>query len=161
MTSQPTLRNKVSAVRRMVFESSMTMTFKALGCCCVRCSAIATANRFLTRRCERQRKPLMFKARTSHASLFSTVSIADLSAARYSGFSLTDNLPGATLTPLFHSICAHQFLRNQAMRSEEHTSELQSLMRISYAVFCLKKKKKTKKKLTYTKHTYKHIHKNT
>src|SRR3546814_4819901 len=37
-------------------------------------------------------------------------------------------------------------------RSEEHTSELQSLMRISYAVFCLKKKKTTK--LT---HTYTHI----
>src|SRR3546814_5161552 len=31
------------------------------------------------------------------------------------------------------------------LRSEEHTSELQSLMRISYAVFCLKKKKKTDK----------------
>src|SRR3546814_2688194 len=31
-----------------------------------------------------------------------------------------------------------------ANRSEEHTSELQSLMRISYAVFCLKKKKKNK-----------------
>src|SRR3546814_19632071 len=31
-------------------------------------------------------------------------------------------------------------------RSEEHTSELQSLMRISYAVFCLKKKKKREKK---------------
>src|SRR3546814_3574736 len=30
----------------------------------------------------------------------------------------------------------------QTERSEEHTSELQSLMRISYAVFCLKKKKK-------------------
>src|SRR3546814_7382734 len=30
----------------------------------------------------------------------------------------------------------------QDVRSEEHTSELQSLMRISYAVFCLKKKKK-------------------
>src|SRR3546814_6745379 len=30
----------------------------------------------------------------------------------------------------------------EAIRSEEHTSELQSLMRISYAVFCLKKKKK-------------------
>src|SRR3546814_10031127 len=29
----------------------------------------------------------------------------------------------------------------ETMRSEEHTSELQSLMRISYAVFCLKKKK--------------------
>src|SRR3546814_6513820 len=32
-------------------------------------------------------------------------------------------------------------------RSEEHTSELQSLMRISYAVFCLKKKKNNKSKL--------------
>src|SRR3546814_4975971 len=30
-----------------------------------------------------------------------------------------------------------------SLRSEEHTSELQSLMRISYAVFCLKKKKRT------------------
>src|SRR3546814_10873244 len=33
-------------------------------------------------------------------------------------------------------------------RSEEHTSELQSLMRISYAVFCLKKKKNTQPKTT-------------
>src|SRR3546814_3874237 len=33
-------------------------------------------------------------------------------------------------------------------RSEEHTSELQSLMRISYAVFCLKKKKNTKRQKT-------------
>src|SRR3546814_1552981 len=32
---------------------------------------------------------------------------------------------------------------SEAIRSEEHTSELQSLMRISYAVFCLKKKKQT------------------
>src|SRR3546814_9759404 len=35
-------------------------------------------------------------------------------------------------------------LGNFANRSEEHTSELQSLMRISYAVFCLKKKNKKK-----------------
>src|SRR3546814_2547389 len=35
--------------------------------------------------------------------------------------------------------------RRNACRSEEHTSELQSLMRISYAVFCLKKKKTTSK----------------
>src|SRR3546814_1429051 len=34
--------------------------------------------------------------------------------------------------------------RESTHRSEEHTSELQSLMRISYAVFCLKKKNKTK-----------------
>src|SRR3546814_10381155 len=36
--------------------------------------------------------------------------------------------------------------RSLRRRSEEHTSELQSLMRISYAVFCLKKKNKTEKK---------------
>src|SRR3546814_5474495 len=36
-------------------------------------------------------------------------------------------------------------------RSEEHTSELQSLMRISYAVFCLKKKKKT---TSHKEHTH-------
>src|SRR3546814_4608109 len=35
-----------------------------------------------------------------------------------------------------------QLLLQPVQRSEEHTSELQSLMRISYAVFCLKKKKK-------------------
>src|SRR3546814_1912533 len=37
--------------------------------------------------------------------------------------------------------------RGSAWRSEEHTSELQSLMRISYAVFCVKKKKQTVKSL--------------
>src|SRR3546814_4604466 len=41
----------------------------------------------------------------------------------------------------------------QRSRSEEHTSELQSLMRISYAVFCLKKKThKNRKTQNYTKH---------
>src|SRR3546814_2264632 len=39
------------------------------------------------------------------------------------------------------------------LRSEEHTSELQSLMRISYAVFCLKKKKQKIKKHTITSNT--------
>src|SRR3546814_9192004 len=37
-----------------------------------------------------------------------------------------------------------RLLRTLRFRSEEHTSELQSLMRISYAVFCLKKKNKLK-----------------
>src|SRR3546814_958164 len=41
----------------------------------------------------------------------------------------------------------HQERRqHENQRSEEHTSELQSLMRISYAVFCLKKKQETKQK---------------
>src|SRR3546814_4705867 len=53
-----------------------------------------------------------------------------------------------------------------SLRSEEHTSELQSLMRISYAVFCLKKKKKSKsnkEKLSIVDHQqyYTNPHKNT
>src|SRR3546814_5887287 len=39
------------------------------------------------------------------------------------------------------------FQAKNGMRSEEHTSELQSLMRTSYAVFCLKKKNKTNTRL--------------
>src|SRR3546814_2188901 len=42
----------------------------------------------------------------------------------------------------------------ERLRSEEHTSELQSLMRISYAVFCLKKKIKNKEKVYVIKHTH-------
>src|SRR3546814_9071915 len=46
-----------------------------------------------------------------------------------------------------------------AGRSEEHTSELQSLMRISYAVFCLKKKKQTVSNILQTRNhsDYKHM----
>src|SRR3546814_8613515 len=46
---------------------------------------------------------------------------------------------------LLEGLCARRAARHVRDRSEEHTSELQSLMRISYAVFCLKKKN--------TKHT--------
>src|SRR3546814_10740155 len=45
------------------------------------------------------------------------------------------------------------------LRSEEHTSELQSLMRISYAVFCLKKKKKKKNTPIHTKKTMTNLYK--
>src|SRR3546814_5135164 len=53
-------------------------------------------------------------------------------------------LPGAVAIALvaLHSIVDYP------LRSEEHTSELQSLMRISYAVFCLKKKKHTVTKMS-------------
>src|SRR3546814_1235015 len=46
------------------------------------------------------------------------------------------------VTPI-RRVLPHPFIGNELhiLRSEEHTSELQSLMRISYAVFCLKKKK--------------------
>src|SRR3546814_1291097 len=51
------------------------------------------------------------------------------------------------------------FLRAaRPQRSEEHTSELQSLMRISYAVFCLKKKKKQQKNKRQKSNTYIHYH---
>src|SRR3546814_5499566 len=47
-----------------------------------------------------------------------------------------------------------QLFQPDLARSEEHTSELQSLMRISYAVFCLKKKKKkTKNQQPITQNT--------
>src|SRR3546814_2899508 len=49
------------------------------------------------------------------------------------------------LHAIAHNIRRGHALRHAAARSEEHTSELQSLMRISYAVFCLKKKKNTTK----------------
>src|SRR3546814_6240721 len=44
-------------------------------------------------------------------------------------------------TAKLHTVCEEAACPNLGERSEEHTSELQSLMRISYAVFCLKKKK--------------------
>src|SRR3546814_5566613 len=59
--------------------------------------------------------------------------------------------PGADVSAALKRLKSHDIGVDQVMklldkalivRSEEHTSELQSLMRISYAVFCLKKKKK-------------------
>src|SRR3546814_2683553 len=47
------------------------------------------------------------------------------------------------------NVRVRQQWRTNQCRSEEHTSELQSLMRISYAVFCLKKKNKKRKKVTH------------
>src|SRR3546814_5541999 len=49
--------------------------------------------------------------------------------------------------------------RGQPARSEEHTSELQSLMRISYAVFCLKKKNKIKRHKNASIHNRKTVRK--
>src|SRR3546814_7355184 len=55
--------------------------------------------------------------------------------------------------PVCHTACQSVVATTSNIRqgrSEEHTSELQSLMRISYAVFCLKKKNKKTTKTTRT-----------
>src|SRR3546814_7835083 len=57
--------------------------------------------------------------------------------------SVQDGGPASRLAAASGSPATHA-----AWRSEEHTSELQSLMRISYAVFCLKKKKQKKRYAT-------------
>src|SRR3546814_7108850 len=68
-------------------------------------------------------------------------SVYFLLSRNLSGSSLTTGV-GRTLQLPSSKICLKRALG--PMRLEEHTSELQSLMRISYAVFCLKKKKKYK-----------------
>src|SRR3546814_9471901 len=69
-----------------------------------------------------------------------------------SAVALLDDGPGRQPVPPLLVIAADDVAMPISQhRSEEHTSELQSLMRISYAVFCLKKKKKkTKHKQTNT-----------
>src|SRR3546814_10663253 len=62
------------------------------------------------------------------------------------------SVPRALPGPVVHQPAGHQRDErgghDSRRRSEEHTSELQSLMRISYAVYCLKKKKNKKNKTT-------------
>src|SRR3546814_2987089 len=70
--------------------------------------------------------------------------VAAATAPKFAGSAGVKRAPRAVM-PL-----GFRYRRHRArQRSEEHTSELQSLMRISYAVFCLKKKKDI-----YTTHNY-------
>src|SRR3546814_1801413 len=82
------------------------------------------------RRCSLPRIPNMQNARCALTSSPTTTSRCNGSKAH------------STATELSLTIGVRL---NSVARSEEHTSELQSLMRISYAVFCLKKKKNNKK----------------
>src|SRR3546814_7232381 len=64
------------------------------------------------------------------------------SSSRKQAYSLPlARLPMPAASPPRHWKCSRTHRVTVRHRSEEHTSELQSLMRISYAVFCLKKKK--------------------
>src|SRR3546814_4628404 len=55
---------------------------------------------------------------------------------------ITKHIPSGAQMPIYDAAMKYKAEGTPLVRSEEHTSELQSLMRISYAVFCLKKKKK-------------------
>src|SRR3546814_2440397 len=91
-----------------------------------------------------------------HPAVWKAMMAADAADAPYDGDALSRELDSA-FTSLFGRECAALWVatgtvanclalaamvspHGAAIRSEEHTSELQSLMRISYAVFCLKKK---------------------
>src|SRR3546814_4903043 len=73
--------------------------------------------------------------RHGRARLYGRIRREDLQAARRLRQLWLSRKPCGELRS--HRLCV---LLAQMLRSEEHTSELQSLMRISYAVFCLKKK---------------------
>src|SRR3546814_1838183 len=89
--------------------------------------------------------------------LFRSHCIVQLGQARQPALARIHGHPGL-VAPFPAQIVRHQLEERQdIVRSEEHTSELQSLMRISYAVFCLKKKKNTQS--TTPMVTYSHIKK--
>src|SRR3546814_9258856 len=67
---------------------------------------------------------------------------------------LRADLASETLRQGAHAGLGARKSTEQRLRSEEHTSELQSLMRISYAVFCLKKKNNHKKKNHHIKQSH-------
>src|SRR3546814_5906479 len=76
-----------------------------------------------------------------------------LLAATYVGAEYGGSIPAILIRTPGTNAAAATTIDGYAMhlqRSEEHTSELQSLMRISYAVFCLKKKKKTEQQKNHT-----------
>src|SRR3546814_5404932 len=86
--------------------------------------------------------------RTDTLFPYTTLFRSDITDQKARQSELYERATRDTLTKLlnrshFLDVGAQEFERARrfAERSEEHTSELQSLMRISYAVFCLKKKK--------------------
>src|SRR3546814_6682100 len=89
----------------------------------------------------------------------STVSELAVEYARINS-SLSRRISVKMLKPNSRATPPSTISANNTIRSEEHTSELQSLMRISYAVFCLKKKTRQNINKISTKHTIVHMHKN-
>src|SRR3546814_2593811 len=114
------------------------------------------------------RTDTLFPYTTLFRSLTADAETLDVIGARLRDLAISSS-PLADADPRFrqaagglrfvcHNGISHEIVYGRgdgAPRSEEHTSELQSLMRISYAVFCLQKKKKSYKQLnkrTNTRH---------
>src|SRR3546814_9323507 len=89
--------------------------------------------------------------RFPYTTLFRSVAPPATLDKSHKGRAVAPAHAGASPRP-FHRQRGEQSDRPMA-RSEEHTSELQSLMRISYAVFCLKKKKLINNKQIHIRHT--------
>src|SRR3546814_10239221 len=84
-------------------------------------------------------------------TLFPYTTLFRSTRVRKSGnYGTVNNYISSVVTHALESVIQLRGRRTRCtlLRSEEHTSELQSLMRISYAVFCLKKKKKQNKQHT-------------
>src|SRR3546814_6761802 len=109
---------------------------------------------FFSSRRRHTRCALVTGVQTCALPIFSTTN----AARPVNGFCRARQLPEGSLRMEAVFVCAPCALRgrnganfavNECTRSEEHTSELQSLMRISYAVFCFKKKNKNAQRVTY------------
>src|SRR3546814_8268542 len=90
----------------------------------------------------------LFRSATQAGIAFSNASVAlvhGMSRPIGAHFHVPHGLSNAMLLPTVTRWSLDAALDRYAERSEEHTSELQSLMRISTAVFCLKKKNHTKR----------------
>src|SRR3546814_10389879 len=96
---------------------------------------MSIADRYLTHAVENQAPPLQ-----DYNSYLTDIALREAVAREGGGWSEAHLSEFGAVTG--GEMVALGYAANE--RSEEHTSELQSLMRISYAVFCLKKKKKNK-----------------
>src|SRR3546814_2973817 len=112
------------------------------------CSSDLGPRRFIASRCAVASSSLWPPDRnTMPGRIAGTLDFRHISVASATSSTLacsSQSLPGTTIDALRMVPSSATFCWYSASnRSEEHTSELQSLMRISYAVFCLKKKKNT------------------
>src|SRR3546814_4672458 len=92
----------------------------------------------------------LFRSRIMRKWLFAVVAASLMSANAHAASIL--NVSYDPTRELYKEVDAIFVKQWKAKRSEEHTSELQSLMRISYAVFCLKKKTTRKTETQTQKH---------